>query len=111
MPAHSWTAGDYLTHRFNPELGIGRVTAIEGRALVVDFPRSGTRLRLAGDTDALLAIDLGPGRLVRITATREETAVAARLPDARQVFVRIWSSCEALGRLATRFIAGNLPSG
>src|SRR5688572_26989832 len=81
MPAHAWTAGDYLTHRFNPELGIGRVTAVEGRALVVDFPRSGSRLRLAADTDALLAIDLGPGRLVRITATREETTVAARLPD------------------------------
>ena len=92
MPAHSWTAGDYLTHRFNPELGIGRVTAIEGRALVVDFPRSGTRLRLAGDTDALLAIDLGPGRLVRITATREETAVAARLPDGA---VRLANGCTA----------------
>src|SRR5688500_17330332 len=81
MPAHSWTAGDYLTHRFNPELGIGRVTAVEGRALTVDFPRSGSRLRLAADTDALLAIDLGPGRLVRITATQEETTVAARLPN------------------------------
>ena len=92
MPAHSWTAGDYLTHRFNPELGIGRVTAIEGRALVVDFPRSGTRLRLAGDTDALLAIDLAPGRLVRITATREETTVAARLPDGA---VRLANGCTA----------------
>ena len=50
----SWATGDYLTHRFNPELGIGRVTALEGRALVVEFPRSGTTLRLAANTDALV---------------------------------------------------------
>src|SRR5687768_4488503 len=92
MPAHAWTAGDYLTHRFNPELGIGRVTAVEGRALVVDFPRSSSRLRLAADTDALLAIDLGPGRRVRISATREETTVAARLPDGA---VRLANGCTA----------------
>ena len=30
-PERSWTTGDYLTHSFNPELGIGRVTALEGR--------------------------------------------------------------------------------
>ena len=53
----SWRLGDYLTHRFNPELGIGRVTAIEGRALVVEFPRSGTTLRLAANTDALIPVD------------------------------------------------------
>ena len=52
-----WTKGDHLTHRFNPELGIGRVTAIEGRALVVEFPRSGTTLRLAANTDALVRVD------------------------------------------------------
>ena len=80
-PGRSWTPGDYLTHRFNPELGIGRVTALEGRTLIVEFPRSGTTLRLAADTDALLTVDLSPGRPVRITATQEETTVAARLPD------------------------------
>ena len=53
----NWNRGDYLTHRFNPELGIGRITALEGRALVVEFPRSGTRLRLAADTDALIPVD------------------------------------------------------
>ena len=81
QPERSWTTGDYLTHRFNPELGIGRVTALEGRALVVEFPRSGTTLRLAANTDALIPVDLSPGRPVRITATREETTIAARLPD------------------------------
>src|SRR6202008_1763421 len=77
----AWLAGDYLTHRFNPELGIGRVTAVEARTLLVEFPRSGTTLRLAGNTDALLPVDLSPGRPVRVTATREETTVAARLAD------------------------------
>jgi ATP-dependent helicase HepA len=77
----TWTTGDYLTHRHNPELGIGRVAALEGRALVVEFPRSDTTLRLAANTDALVPIDLTPGRPVRITATEEETTVAARLSD------------------------------
>jgi ATP-dependent helicase HepA len=57
------------------------VTAVEGRTLVVDFPRAGTRLRLAASTDALVAIDLSPGRAVRITASGQETTVAARLAD------------------------------
>ena len=57
------------------------MTALDGRALVVEFPRSGTTLRLAANTDALVPVDLSPGRPVRITATGEETTVAARLPD------------------------------
>ena len=77
----SWNTGDYLTHRFNPELGIGRVKRVEARALLVEFPRSGTTLRLAAGTDALVAVDLSPGRPVRIIETREDTTIAARLPD------------------------------
>ena len=77
----TWTTGDYLTHRFNPELGIGCVTALEGRALVVAFPHSDTQLRLAASTDALLPVNLAPGRPVRITATEEETTVVATLAD------------------------------
>ena len=53
----AWAPGDHLTHRFNPELGIGRVSAIEGRTLVVEFPRTGTTLRLAAATDALVRVD------------------------------------------------------
>jgi len=80
---HPWNNGDYLTHRSNPELGIGRITAIEGRALVVQFPRSNTTLRLAANTDALVPIDLSPGRPVRVNATRKETTIVARLEDGR----------------------------
>ena len=57
------------------------MTALEGRALVAEFPRPGTRLRLAANTDALVPVDLSPGRPVRITDTREETTVVAQLPN------------------------------
>jgi len=77
----TWATGHYLTHRFNPELGIGCVRALEGRALVVEFPHSETTLRLAANTDALLPVDLTSGRPVRITATQEETTVVAQLTD------------------------------
>ena len=63
-PARIWTEGDYLTHRFNPELGVGRVTAVEGRALVVHFARSGKTLRIAANSDALARVDQ-PGFGVR----------------------------------------------
>ena len=52
---HAWSVGDHLTHRFNPELGTGRVTAIEGRVLVVHFPHAGATLRLAAKSDALVS--------------------------------------------------------
>jgi ATP-dependent helicase HepA len=78
---HSWNVGDYLTHRLNPELGIGRITALEGRALVVVFPRSKTTLRLAATTNALLPIDLSAGRPVRVLSTREETSITERLDE------------------------------
>jgi ATP-dependent helicase HepA len=81
MSKPSWKTGDYLTHRFNPELGIGRVTGLEARALLVEFPRAGTTLRLAANTDALTPVDLSPGRPVRITDTQEHTTIVARLPD------------------------------
>ena len=47
----------------------------------MEFPRSGTTLRLAANAEALVPVDLSPGRPVRITATHEETTIAARLPD------------------------------
>jgi len=81
MSRPPWKTGDYLTHRFNPELGMGRVTSVEARAILVEFPRSGTTLKLAANTDALVPIDLSPGRPVRITETRERTTIVARLPN------------------------------
>jgi len=51
-----WKEGDHLTHRFNAELGIGRVTAVEGRAIVVHFPEAGTTLRIAGSSEAITRV-------------------------------------------------------
>ena len=48
-----WKPGDLLTHRHNPELGIGRVLSAEARALVVEFPDRAVVLRLAHDSSAL----------------------------------------------------------
>jgi ATP-dependent helicase HepA len=81
MSRPSWKTGDYLTHRFNPELGIGRVMRLEARALLVEFPRAGKTLRLAASTDALVPVDLSPGRPVRIIETKEETTIAAPMAD------------------------------
>jgi ATP-dependent helicase HepA len=76
-----WKTGDHLTHRSNPELGIGRVISIDGRTLLASFPRANTTLRLAATADALLPVDLSPGRPVRVAATRLETTIVATLPD------------------------------
>ena len=73
--------GAYLTHRFNPELGIGRVTALDRRVLVVEFPRARTTLRMAANAEALVPVDLSAGRPVRITATHEESIIQSALPD------------------------------
>jgi ATP-dependent helicase HepA len=78
-----WSPHDYLTHRLNPELGVGCVTAIHGRTLMVEFPAAKTRLRLAADSDALVRIDLRPGHPVRVGPSREETTVVERLADGR----------------------------
>jgi len=75
-----WTPGDRLTHRHNPELGIGRVVSVDARAVVVEFPRTGTTLRLAGHSDALARLDLEPGRRVRVAGTESATVRAVR-PD------------------------------
>ncbi|HEY7410492.1 MAG TPA: helicase-related protein [Vicinamibacteria bacterium] len=83
--------GDRVRHRFNEDLGPGRVCAVEGRQLVVDFPATGARLRLAADTDALAALRLGPGsraRLLsgeRVVVEKDAGEDGFRLADGRLV--------------------------
>ena len=60
-----WEPGDRLRHRENPALGPGRVVAVNGRALEVEFPVAGTHLRLAADSAALVALDIRAGQRVR----------------------------------------------
>ena len=85
-----WTAGDYLTHRFNPELGVGRVTAVEGRALVVHFPRTGATLRIAAGSDALARVasdsaePIAPPKVTLLPADVEIRRDIARLRSIRE---------------------------
>lgn len=114
-PHARWTAGAYLSHRFNPELGIGRVAAIEGRTLVVEFPRARTTLRFSATAEALMPVDLSPGRPVRITAGSEESTIAAAHPDGtftlangRQVAAHSLWPLELEGALLERLAVGDL---
>lgn len=97
---HSWSTGDLLTHRFNAELGIGRITAIDGRVLVVHFPGSSTTLRLAAHSDALVPAT------VPTTGARDRSLVerlAAGDVDAPDAFL---TRLEALHLLAAREAGG-----
>jgi ATP-dependent helicase HepA len=67
-----WRPGDRLTHRHNPELGVGHVRSIEGRALVVEFPAAGATLRLSADGAALAP--LAPGEAEPGDARRDLVA-------------------------------------
>jgi ATP-dependent helicase HepA len=52
-----WNPGDRVMHRDNPALGVGRVVALEGRNVVVEFAETATILRFGADTDALATVD------------------------------------------------------
>ncbi len=78
----SWAPGDLLTHRDNPELGVGRVLGVSGRALEVLFPTRGERLNLSAASSALEPLKLTPGQPVR-TTRGHESVVTAVLHDGR----------------------------
>lgn len=78
-----WKVGDRLTHRHNPELGIGQVIAADARTVTVAFARAEAPLRLAATSSALQPIDLRPGRRVLVVSTNAEARIAAHLPDGR----------------------------
>ncbi len=89
-----WKPGDRLTHRLNPALGPGRVTAVAGRSLTVQFPDSGETLTLAAGDSALVPLILAPGARARLETSGETVVVAAllggasrmvRLDDGRQI--------------------------
>lgn len=71
--------GDRLLHRFNPDLGPGRVESVDGRRITVSFPRDGTVLTLAGDDTALKPVSITPGLRVTVIATGQETTTSERI--------------------------------
>jgi len=78
-----WSSGDRLTHRHNPELGVGRVVSADERTVVVEFPRAQTTLRLAAGSDALCALELEAGRRVRVGKRKDAAVVEAALAGGR----------------------------
>ncbi|HXG69602.1 MAG TPA: hypothetical protein VNJ04_03205, partial [Gemmatimonadaceae bacterium] len=90
---HTWSVGDDLIHRFNPELGTGRVTAIEGRVLVVQFP--GATLRFAVTSDALIP---KAGKSRRRELSLIERLAAGEIDDTDDFLTRL----DILHLLATR---------
>jgi ATP-dependent helicase HepA len=83
----TWSTGDHLTHRFNAELGIGRIAAVEGRTVLVEFPDTGAKLRFASNTDALLPVQSG-GRPQAERSLIERLA-AGDVDDPRDLIVRL----------------------
>ncbi len=73
----SWNIGDRLRHRFNPELGPGLVSDIEGRTVIVTFPDNGTVLRLAATSDAIQPLELREGMRALLISTGESVIVEA----------------------------------
>jgi ATP-dependent helicase HepA len=95
----AWSVGDHLTHRFNADLGTGRVTAIDGRVLVVHFPSAGTTLRLAATSDALVPGAQPPHRRDRSPLER---IAAGDVDDTEDFLTRV----DILHLLATREAGG-----
>ena len=93
-----WKPGDRLSHRFNPDLGPGRVVELSGRRVLVDFPYSEEVLSFAANSDALAPLELLPGSRVRLESTGEDATVEEvlengelRLTDGRQLTSReLW---------------------
>jgi ATP-dependent helicase HepA len=110
-----WKKGDHLTHRFNPDLGVGRVVSVEPRAVVVEFPRAGTTLRVAVGSEALVLVSLEPGRRVRVSSDGVERSIEALLPDGRLVLAEggtvhpheVWP-VQLEGALLDRLAAGDV---
>lgn len=79
----SWKVGDRLTHGHNPDLGAGRVVAVEGRTLIVEFPGAASRLRLAVAAPHLRPLRLHPGQRVRRRGDGGEDRIQAVVDDGR----------------------------
>ncbi len=82
---------DKLFHKFNRDLGPGRVERVDGRRIVVFFPAAETRLTLAASDKALRPLPLGVGQKARLEGEEGEVVVdaigpsGARLADGRTV--------------------------
>ncbi len=74
-PVHK---GAKVVHRFNPELGPGRVEELSGRRLSVFFPRRGERLTFAAGDTALRPLVPEPGHEMRVEGSDDVVTLEAR---------------------------------
>ena len=70
--------GDKLVHKYNPDMGPGRVEDIAGRRITVVFPKTGAKLVFAADDSALKPIVLQPGQEARLEKSGETVTVKER---------------------------------
>jgi ATP-dependent helicase HepA len=112
-----WKVGDRLVHRDNPDLGPGQVVQVEGRTVEVEFPGSGTTLRLAADSDALRGVVLRPGTRALLLPSGEPVTVASlprpaivRLEDGREVDERQLWPADVGESLTDRLAQGDVDS-
>ena len=70
-----WKPRDRVTHRFHSELGTGRIVAVQGRSLKVEFPEAGQELSFAAGTDALVPLAIVPGGRARLEPSGEMVVV------------------------------------
>src|SRR5436305_5552002 len=90
-PPPMWKPGDRVSHRFHAELGPGRIMAVQGRSLRVEFPDANQVLSFAAGTDALVPLAVQPGGKARLEGTGEIVVVESceaglcRLADGREV--------------------------
>jgi len=66
---------DKILHRYNPDLGPGRVESVAVRRIVVHFPESGTRLTLAANDAALRPLVMVSGQKAKLERTGEEVVI------------------------------------
>lgn len=79
--------GQKFVRENNPELGVGVITAIDGRFIDVMFPESGTKMRLTKEAPGLRLVELNVGDEVEyrdhITSIEKIVSDVATLADGR----------------------------
>ncbi|HKI06659.1 MAG TPA: SNF2-related protein [Thermoanaerobaculia bacterium] len=109
-----WKPGDRVTHRFHAELGPGRITAVQGRRIRVEFPDAGQALIFAAGTDALVPLTVTPGGRARLDPSGELVVVESceegvcTLADGREVELKDLWPLPAEIPLVERLARGNL---
>ena len=86
-PAGAPRIGTKVLHKYNRDLGPGRVEDVAARRIVVFFPRTGERLTFGAGDAGLKPLELTAGRDARVEETGEIVTLAARAKAATAAWV------------------------